>query len=75
MLSFMDEDNSNDCTEISSKDMNKYYAEDEQNYYPCSSSVSIQNCLECETKDKCTICNNINNFFITEMINAFLYLI
>ena len=64
------EDNSNDCIEISSKNINQYFTEDEKNYYPCSSSASIPNCLECETKDICTVCDNINNYFITENNNC-----
>ena len=59
-----EENYSNDCIEISSKDIKRYYTEDQKNYYPCSTSTSISNCLECETKDKCTLCDI--NYYITE---------
>ena len=61
---FYDDPISNDCVLISSKTLNIYYTEDGKNYYPCSTSSSLTNCLQCENKNKCTQCDT--NFHLTE---------
>ena len=52
---FHDPNESIHCSQITSKDLTKYYTTDEgKNYYPCNNV--IQNCDTCENPEKCLSC-------------------